>query len=669
MADQRTVCFDSFTVNVADERLRQGEQILDLRPKAFAVLRCLLAHAGRLVTKDELLEAVWPSVTVSEASLTECVRDLRRVLADDRKNPRYIETVHGRGYRFIAVVETAKSNLTSQELSRDQVPGSASASSLPEKPSIIVLPFDNLSGDPGQEYFSDGLTEVLTTDLSKIASLLVIARNSAFTYKGKATRVQDVSQEMGVRYVLEGGVLRTKGQVRITAQLIDAVTGYHLWAERYDRPFREIFTLQDELVQKIVTTLNLQISVEEQGIPVRRTTTNLEAYDAFLRGVEYRWRNTKESVAQARQMYEKAVALDPQYTEAYAALGGAYYIEWIWRWSADPQTLERAFELAQQALALDDSLPLAHSLLSMVYAQKQQYDQAMTEGERAIALNPNNADSYVRQAEVLNWAGRPEEALRVLAQAMRLNPRYPPLYLMQLGWAYRLTGRYAEAIATMKELISRSPNFMSAHLNLAISYFLQWLSQQNPDAQTLEPAVAAIQRALALGDSWYANHIVLGLIYLNQQQYEQALAEMERAVALAPTEALSYAAPAVVLSCVGRTEDALEAAAQALRLKSGLADGHLASVGSAYVVAGRYAEARVPLQRYLNRYPNMLPGHLMLAAVYSELGKEAEAQAEVAEVLRLNPKFSLEVHRQRMPIKDPVVLERQIAALRKAGLK
>ena len=276
-------------------------------------------------------------------------------------------------------------------------------------------------------------------------------------------------------------------------------------------------------------------------------------------------------------MFEKAVALDPQYAEAYAWLGWTYWLEWVWRWSADPQTLERALALAQQALALDDSLPGAHSLLSYVYALKQQYDQAIAEGERAIALDPNNADSYAWQAEVLNFAGRPEEALRAVEQAMRLNPRYPPWYLFELGLAYRLTGRYAEAIATLKEVISRNPNFLPAHLHLAVSYLLQWVSQQSPAGQTLEPAVAAVQRALALNDSLHWNHIVLGYIYLYQQQYEQALAEMERAVALAPNEAGSYAALAEVLSCVGRTEDALEAAAQALRLKPVIADDHLAA--------------------------------------------------------------------------------------------
>jgi adenylate cyclase len=204
---------------------------------------------------------------------------------------------------------------------------------------------------------------------------------------------------------------------------------------------------------------------------------------------------------------------------------------------------------------------------------------------------------------------------------------------------------------------------------LANSYLVQWVAQQSPATQTLEPAVAAAQRALALSDSFHLNHMTLGSVYLWQKQYEQAIAEMERTVALAPTMAGSYAALAEVLSRVGRTEDALEAAAQALRLKPFFPDGHLAGVGIAYAVAGHYEEAQAPLQRYVSRYPNWLPGHLMLAAVYSELGKEAEARAEAAEVLRINPKFSLEIHKQRVPIKDPAVLERHIAALRKSGLK
>jgi adenylate cyclase len=617
----------------------------------------------------------------AEDSASQKTEDSANQKAKVKEQKSKVENSVGNSYRSWSVVALAGALLIAATFvavrhlsfptpsTQPPTPSTQSALPLPDKPSIVVLPFDNMSKDPEQEYFSDGLTEVLTGDLSKISSLFVIARNSAFTYKGKAVKVQDVGREMGVRYVLEGSVQKADQQVRITVQLIEATTGHHLWSEQYDRPLKEIFALQDEIVQKIVTTLKLQLTLVERGIIVRKNTDNLEAYDAFLRGAESFWRATKETNAQARQMYEKAVALDPQYAEACAELGYTYWREWSSRWSADPQTLERALALAQQAVALDDSLPWAHSLLSGVYYWKQQYEQAITEGERAIALDPNNADSYAVQAEALLFAGRPEEALRMVEQAMRLNPRYPFWYLFELGFAYRFTGQYAEAIATLKEVISRNPNFIYAHLHLAMSYLGQWVAQQSPDTQTLEPAVAAGQRALALNDSLHFNHLVLGFISFYQQQYEQALAEMERAVALAPTEAWSFAALAEVLSYMGRTEDALEAAAQALRLKPLIADAHLDSVGTAYAVAGRYEEARVPLQRYLSRYPNRLHVHLMLAAVYSELGQATEARAEAAEVLRLNPKFSLEVHKQRMPIKDLAVLEQHIAALRKAGLK
>jgi adenylate cyclase len=540
---------------------------------------------------------------------------------------------------------------------------------LPDKPSIVVLPFVNMSKDPEQEYFSDGLTEDLTSDLTRISSLFVIARNSAFTYKGKAAKVQDVGREMGVRYVLEGSVRKAGDQLRITAQLIDATTGFHLWSEQYDRPLRDIFAVQDEVVQKIVTTLRLQLTLQEQGYIVRKRTDNLEAYDAFLRGVEYFWRTTKEANAQARQMYEKAVALDPQYAEAYARLGLTYYREWIWRWSADPQTLERALALAHQAVALDDSLPTAPTLLSLVYARKQQSDQALAEGERAIALDPNNADSSAFQAEVLNVAGRPEEALRKVEQAMRLNPHYPPYYLIQLGWAYSLTGRYAEATATLKEALSRSPTHLGALFWLALSYVSQWACQQNPAAQPLEEALAVAQRVFALNDTSLWGHMGLGSVYLWQKQYDQAMVEMERAIALDPNLALSYAFLAETLSRVGRLEEAMGMVEQALRHKPHVADWHLSSVGVAYYLAGRPEEAIAPLKQYLTRYPNVLGAHLTLAAAYSELGREADARAETAEVLRITPKFSLEVHRQRAPIKDPTMLERHLAALRKAGLK
>jgi adenylate cyclase len=341
----------------------------------------------------------------------------------------------------------------------------------PDNPSLVVLPFVNMSGDPEQEYFSDGFTEDLTTDLSKVSGLFVIGRNSAFTYKGKAVKVQEVSREMGVRYVLEGSVRKANEQVRITAQLIDATTGGHIWSERYERPLQEVFALQDEIRQKIVTALKVKLTPEEgaQGARFKNApTNNLEAYDYYLRGWQLFWRTTKETNAQARQMFEKAIELDPQYAAAYAGLSATYWLEWFSQWSVDPQLLKRAFEMAQKATALDDSLPIAHSMLGWVYLVNRQYDQALAEMERAIALNPNFAGGYEGLAFVLIDV-RPQEAIEAAKKVLLLNP-YQFNHLNTLGQAYLMAGRYEEAIAAFKKVLAHNPNLWAAHWGLAIIY-------------------------------------------------------------------------------------------------------------------------------------------------------------------------------------------------------
>ncbi len=341
---------------------------------------------------------------------------------------------------------------------------------LPDKPSIVVLPFVNMSNDPEQEYFSDGITEDITADLSQISSLFVIARNSAFTYKGKAVKVQEVSREMGVRYVLEGSVRKTGDQVRVTTQLIEATTGGHLWSERYDRPFADIFTLQDEIRQKIVFALKVKLTPEEQKRLKRFPTDNLEAYDYFLRGLEFGSPPlTKEASAQARQMCERALELDPQYAAAYARLSMTYLMEWLSQWSSDPQTLERAAEMAQKATVLDDSLPVAHMILGWVYLVKKQHDQAHTEMERAITLDPNFDGGYQGLAFVLMSSGKPQETITAATKAVRLNPHQYSA-LNTLGEAYIGVGRYEEAIATFKQILARNPDHWAAHWGLAVIY-------------------------------------------------------------------------------------------------------------------------------------------------------------------------------------------------------
>jgi len=396
-------------------------------------------------------------------------------------------------------------------------PELAPALALPDKPSIVVLPFVNMSEDPKQDYFSDGITEDITTDLSRISSLFIISRNSAFTYKGKAVKVQDVGKELGVQYVLEGSVRKANDRVRITAQLVDAPTDAHLWAERYDRPLKDIFALQDEIVQKIVTTLKLQLTLWGQGILVRKTTDNLEAYDSYLRGVEYFYRLTKEANLQARQMFEKAVELDSQYAEAYARLSWTRSREWIYQWVQDPQTLEQAFALAQKAVTLDDSLPLAHRVLGVVYLWKKQHEQAIAEAERAIALDPNNAEGYVRLAHILKFVGRSEEAIQLMEKAMRLNPHYPFDYLFELGASYHLTGRYKEALVPLKKALTLNPNFVFAHVNLAICYAelgrLEEARAEMAEAQQLNPTYSLewVRRVMPFKDPAELDRYLAGL--------------------------------------------------------------------------------------------------------------------------------------------------------------
>jgi adenylate cyclase len=341
---------------------------------------------------------------------------------------------------------------------------------LPDKPSIAVLPFLNLSSNPEQEYFSDGITEDLITDLSKLSGLFVIARNSVFTYKGRSVKPAEVSRELGVRYVLEGSVRRAGHRVRITAQLIDATTGYHRWAERYDRELQDIFAVQEEIARKIMAALEVQLTQGEHVGRARNYSDNLEAYDYYLRGVEFYQRSTQEANAQAQQVFEKAIALDPQFAVAYAALGGTYYVAWAFQWTRDPQTLERAFALAQQAISLNASLSTAHRLLGYVYSWRQQHDQAVAAAEQAVELDPNNADGYAALADILNGAGRPQDAIGLVEKAMRLNPHYPFRYLAFLGTAYYATGRVEEAIAAFKRVRICNPDYLPAPLFLAAIY-------------------------------------------------------------------------------------------------------------------------------------------------------------------------------------------------------
>jgi len=352
------------------------------------------------------------------------------------------------------------------------VPGQASLS-LPRKPSIAVLPFDNMSGDAEQAYFADGVTEDLITDLSKVAGLFVIARNSTFAYKGKARDIREIARTLGVRYVLEGSVRRSGNDIRVNAQLIDASTGGHVWADRYDGDMKNIFGLQDKVTKSVVGALAVELTKEDRERVARRETENAEAYDVFLKGWQHYLRQTPEDFKTAIGYFKKATELDPKYGRAYAALAATY-------WAASTRYWGEALGLTRQheaqfqaeqylAKAMLQPTPLAHEVASAMALYAQQYDDAMAEARKAVASAPNDADGYVALAGALSFTGKSREALESVERAMRLNPHYPASYLYQLGLAQFGLNRLDDAAASLeKALALNAEDYWSQRLLLSI---------------------------------------------------------------------------------------------------------------------------------------------------------------------------------------------------------
>jgi adenylate cyclase len=346
---------------------------------------------------------------------------------------------------------------------------------LPEKPSIAVLPFTNMSGDSEQEYIGDGISENIINALSKSPNMFVIARNSTFTYKGKPVKVQRVSEDLGVKYVLEGSVQRLGERLRITAQLVNATNGHHLWSEQYDRKLEDLFDLQDEITHKIVVALQVELTEGEQARVHHRSTNNLKAWGHAVRGYSFFERYKKEDNAKARELLREAVRLDPKYAWAWTWLAWTHLIDARNGWSKSrKESLKRVVEITQKATALDDTLPEVHSLLGGIYLYQGQHEMAIAEGRKAIDLGPNNAMSYAQLAYYMYYAGEFREAIELMRKAMSLQPYYPSWYLVYLGGAYRDLGRYEEAIAAYKTMLHRQKkegrNLFPPHYGLAVVY-------------------------------------------------------------------------------------------------------------------------------------------------------------------------------------------------------
>ena len=393
---------------------------------------------------------------------------------------------------------------------------------LPDKPSIAVLPFVNMSGDPKEDYFSDGLTEQIINSLSKFPRLFVIARNSTFVYKGKSVKIQKVAEDLGVRYVMEGSVRKSGDKVRITAQLIDAITGRHVWSEHYDRELKDIFALQDEITIKIMNGMSIELTEGEQARRWTKTgTDNLKALEKNYEALAFFMRNTKEDHNTARQLYEEAIALDPKFVWPYVYLGYTYFIEARYGWGESPaKSYQRAFELAQKALAIDDSDDGAHALLSALYLVKREYDKALSEAERAVALNPNSADAYMFLAAIVGCSGRWEESVLYAKKMIRLSPFPGVSHYWVLGRAYFMTGQYDESIAIWKKVLKISPDFLIAHLFLAACY-----SSMGCDAE----ATAAVKEVLRINPKFSIESHAKTLPYKNKADIEREVAALQKA--------------------------------------------------------------------------------------------------------------------------------------------
>ena len=367
---------------------------------------------------------------------------------------------------------------------------------LPNKPSIAVLPFVNMSGDPKQEYFSDGLTDDIIAALSRIPKLFVIARNSTFTYKGKPVKVQQVGKELGVRYVLEGSVKKSEDKIRVTAQLIDSINGHHLWANQYERNLTDIFVIQDEITKKIITAMQVQLTEGDQARAIARGTDNLEAYLLVLKANDFNRRSTIEDNAMTRQLAKEAVDLDPEYAVAYQVLADTHiYDFWYDPNTSQELSLAEAKRLLQKAIDLDDNYAEAYSLLGWAYIMERENDKALELAQKAVSLNINSAETHFRLGKVLTFSEKHEASILEYKKAIRLNPLPPSIYFWSLGLSYAATKQYDEGIKWCKKAIQQEPDDLVAHIMLTAIYSL---AGRDREAQTQALEVVRINPNFSL---------------------------------------------------------------------------------------------------------------------------------------------------------------------------
>lgn len=454
--------------------LYRGPELVATGPQVFDLLLYLVENRGHVVSRDDLLDAVWDGRIVSESTLASHINAVRKAIGDSGQEQRLVRTVARKGFRFVGDVATASTaEVPAVEAAATEEPATLA---LPDRPSIAVLPFVNLSGDPEQEYFADGVVEDIITALSRIRWLFVIARNSSFTYKNRAVDVRQVSRQLGVRYVLEGSLRRTPSRVRITAQLIDATTGGHLSADRFDGTLEDIFDLQDQVASSVVGAITRELERAEIERAQRKPTESLDAYDYYLRGMACLHQGTRVAIDAALPLFHQAIELDPDFASAHAMAAWCHFWRKVNGWMADrPREIADGIHLARRAVELgrDDAVALTRSGHALAHLAGE-LDEGIALLDRALLLNGNLAAAWFLGGFLRVWSGQPEDAIAHFERAMRLSPLDPELYRMQAGMAaaHLFAGRFANASSWAEKAFRGLPSFLMVVAIIAASHAL-----------------------------------------------------------------------------------------------------------------------------------------------------------------------------------------------------
>lgn len=492
--------FEAYALDTERRELKRGLELVALEPQVFDLLVFLIENRDRVVNKDDLFASVWQGRIMSDSTLTSRINAARKAVGDSGEQQNLIRTVARKGFRFVGSLRDEPATppaAAPAEPTRPTIP-------LPDRPSIAVLPFVNMSGDPEQEYFSDGISEDIITALSKLRWFFVIARNSSFIYKGKAVHLKQIAEELGVGYVVEGSVRKGGDRVRITAQLNDVATGSHIWAERYDRGLADVFAVQDEITEAIVAAIEPQLYAAENFRAQRKPPDSMDAWDLVMRALSHYWRVTRQDNVVAQALLEKAISIDPNYGQALGVLATSYTFSAHMGWEDMATTVPIAERAALAAIRADSEDPWAHNALGCVYLFTRRFDDSLAEFELALRLNPNFSLAQGYYGLALSYCGRWEEADVAARRALRLSPRDPfsAVYYGIAAYAQFIGQNYEEAIRLAREAIRQRNDFVGAHRVLTAA---AGMAGQNDVAKAALQELRRAQPNISL--AWIANQM------------------------------------------------------------------------------------------------------------------------------------------------------------------